>query len=248
MDEYVVESRIRYSDTEVSGRLKPAALFNLFQDAAANHCLELGISGMDLRPHNLAWVVIRYTMVIHEYPKWNDPVRIRTRRHPEKDLYEIRLFQLETEDGELLAEAKSAWVLVKFDTMKPVRLKRNLPGDLCSLETIPIEFDLSMPPACENADHTARFTARLHDLDYNSHVNNAVYLKWATESVPLDIIESYRPVSANIAFTNETRLGKIIIAKTQICLSTPKPSFVHSLCLEDSGKEVARAKTIWAPR
>lgn len=237
--------RVRYAETGINGTLKPVNTFNYFQNIASDHCAELGISALDLLPHNLAWVVFRYEIKILRYPIWKDELHFATWRYPHRNLYELRRFDVTDKDGNLMIQAKSSWILTRLDTKKPVRLNRNLPSHLFeNLQDI-IEDDLPALQPRERTDLTRNFTARMHDLDFNRHVNNAVYVEWALESVPPEIAERYRPDHIIVNFIGESLYNDKIVSTTQNVTSNPHPVFIHTLQNATTGKETTRVQTTW---
>ncbi len=242
---YEKHIEVQYAETGVEGRLKPVMIFNYLQDVASDHAAVMGISALDMLAKNLAWVIIRYQVTIRRYPVWKDQLRLRTWRFPFKNLYELRTYEIRDKTGGLLISAKSSWVLTNLTSKKPVRLNKNLPPALVSGRQKPIPNDLpDLPPL--NPKKTARFfTARMHDLDFNRHVNNAVYAVWAIESVPVNILSSHLLKEIAVIYTGESLLGDRISAHTQRIDANPAEVFLHSLVREASQKEITRVQTVW---
>ncbi|MGM0453543.1 MAG: acyl-[acyl-carrier-protein] thioesterase [Thermodesulfobacteriota bacterium] len=238
--------RVRYAETGIGGRLKPVCIFNYFQDIASDHCAALGVSALDLLPHGLAWVVYQYTIDIGTYPAWKQLLTLRTWRHPFKNLYELRCFEVIDESGQCLITGKSSWVLTRTDTKKPVRLNRNLPETLFDSAGPAIENDFAPLPLPAAPDFTRTFTARMHDLDFNRHVNNSVFMVWAMEAVPAGIAQQFRPQKLAVLFFGEACYGEQITAATRQLESNPTQGFIHHLS-NKSGKEITRVMTSWQP-
>lgn len=244
--EFVQHIRVRYAETGVGGRLKPVCIFNYFQNIASDHCAALGVSALDLLPQNLAWVVYKYEIDIRTYPFWHQPLVIRTWRHPVKKLYELRCFEILDEAGQQLITGKSAWILTRADTLKPVRLDRNLPQAMFDPAATAIENDFTDLPPVSEPELTRHFTARLHDLDFNRHVNNSAFVVWAMETVPVAVARDFRPAHIGVRFLGETRYGETITVGTSRLASSASPGFLHQLSNGD-GKEITRVSTLWQP-
>jgi medium-chain acyl-[acyl-carrier-protein] hydrolase len=58
------------------------------------------------------------------------------------------------------------------------------------------------------------FEVRLHDLDSNEHVNNAVYIEWAVESVPREIFANYQLSGWDVVYRKGAYLGDEVIVNT----------------------------------
>jgi medium-chain acyl-[acyl-carrier-protein] hydrolase len=243
------ESRfqVRYAETGVDGRIKPVTLFNYLQDAASDHTALLRVSALDLLPLGLAWVVFRYRLAIHAWPRWHDHITIRTWRCPVKKLYELREYEIRNAEGELMVEAGSMWILTRLDSKKPVRLDRYLPDLLDTEHQKKITDDFIPVPSAVRDGLQRSHTVRLHDLDFNRHVNNSVYAVWAVESAPPEVISSCLPSVIDIDYIDESLYGDRVITYTQNIGKATQPAFLHRQISENTGKEISRIHTIWKP-
>ncbi|MGB9499157.1 MAG: acyl-[acyl-carrier-protein] thioesterase [Dissulfuribacterales bacterium] len=242
---YEKKINVCYSETGVDGKLKPVSVLNYLQDITSEHTDEMGVSALDLLPKNLAWVVFKYQINIFKYPLWKDELLIRTWRYPVKNLYELRQFEIIDNTGNLLISSKSLWILTSLTTKKPVRLQNNLPLEIIKNKQKVITNDLTTLPELTNPDLIRPFTIRMHDLDFNRHVNNSVYLVWGIESVPEKIITTHRPKEITINYLSDSVYGDRITSKTQKLDSNPSATFMHSIINEHLQKEITRIKTVW---
>ncbi|MFO7838467.1 MAG: thioesterase [Desulfosalsimonadaceae bacterium] len=245
---YETRVTVRYAETGVRARLKPGMIFNYLQDAATEHCAEMGISGIDLLPRNLAWVVYRYHLHICRYPLWRQQLLIRTWRHPANNLYELRQFDVLDENGELMIRAKSAWILTRLDSRRPVRLKPNMPEHIMNGHQAPVENDLAEIPEQSAKENARSFIVRMHDLDFNQHVNNSIYAIWALESVPQATAEKCLPAEIAIQYQAEAVFGDQVTAYTQEMGEKGGRDFLHTICSNGrSGAPLTRLITRWQP-
>jgi len=242
---YEKKITVCYAETGVDGKLKPVSILNYLQDITSEHTDELGVSALDLLPKNLAWVVFKYQINIFTYPSWRDALLIRTWRYPLKNLYELRKYEIYDDTDNLLVSAKCTYILTSLATKKPVRLQNNLPLEMIENKQKVITNDLITLPKLTDPDLTRSFTIRMHDLDFNRHVNNSVYLVWGIESVPEEIITTHRPKEITINYLSDSVYGDQITSKTQRLDSNPSATFMHSIFNEHSQKEITRIKTVW---
>ncbi|NOY70100.1 MAG: hypothetical protein GXP53_11575 [Deltaproteobacteria bacterium] len=236
---------VRYAETGIAGTIKPVSIFNWFQDVASDHCDRLGVSALDLARLGLAWVVHKYEIKFFRYPVWKENICIMTWRSPDKNLYELRAFEVLDIDKNVIARAKSSWILIDLKSKKPLRLNRHLPAELFDESGPKVANDLFELAPPDNPDHENRFSVRMHDLDFNRHVNNAVYVQWATESVPPDIAMQFRPDLIRVHFTNESLYGDVILTKSECNPESNGFNCLHTLINTTSGTETARAETHW---
>lgn len=237
--------RVRYAETGVKGMIKPVSTVNYFQDIMTHHCAQMKVSAYDLLEIGFAWVVIKYHINIIRYPKWNDLITIRTWRYPFKNLYELRNFEIYDENESMLISAKSCWIVINLKSKRPARLSKSLPENMISGLQHPITDDIGSIPELETIDSERIFTTRMHDLDFNAHVNNSVYTVWALETVPEDIITQYRPEEISIQYTGESLYGDRIKSEIQQVKTNPRTEFLHRLTSENTKKEITRLKTVW---
>lgn len=245
MNIYEEKIRVRYAETGVQGLIKPVSAFNYFQDIMSRHCGLMKASAYDLFANGFAWVVIKYHITITRYPRWNDSITVRTWRSPHKDLYELRQFEIYDDKGSLLILGKSTWIVVNLKTKKPARLSRSLPAEMISGSSHPVKDDIKSVPNITDPDSERFFNIRMHDLDFNTHVNNSVYIVWALETVPENIITQYRPEEILIRYINESLYGDRIKSEIEQETDQPQPVFFHKLTSENTKKENTRLKTIW---
>lgn len=238
---------VRYSETGVNGTLKPVNILNYFQNIASDHSAEMGVSAMDLLPKGLAWVIFQYQIDVLRYPKWKEPLKLRTWRCPHKNLYELRQYEVFDQAGRLLISAKSSWVMTSLATKKPVRLNRHLPPEMISGRQQPVAADFPAVPELQRTDASRVFHARMHDLDFNRHVNNSVYVEWGIESVPREIIGCCRPAAVTAQYIGESLYGDPVTVNTQGIKNETSMDFLHSIVNGHTGKEITRLRTRWEP-
>ncbi len=246
-DHFSGNTTIGYSSINAQGQLKIVSLMDLLQDFASEHAHLLGLSGLDLARKNLAWVIARYQISIIKSPCWLDNLTLTTTRIPFKNIYEIRYFTLSYPDGNVAIKAKSAWVMVNRSTAKPVRLSRFIPDSLLKDREVDETLffkDLQSP---ETIDMELPFRIRMHDLDLNRHVNNAIYVEWAVETVPETVPLAMIPESIHVSFHKESFYGNAILSRTQILNNENKINTRHSILLKDHPVELARINIQWKP-
>lgn len=242
---YEKKITVRYAETGVNGKLKPVSILNYFQDIASEHTGVLGVSAFDMFKKNLAWFFFRYQIQISNYPRWNDHLRIRTWRYPVNNLYEIREFEIFDNKDNRLIYSKSSWILTSISTKKPVRLNKNLPPELMTGKQQTESNDLIALAPITRHDLTRSFNTRMHDLDFNRHVNNSVYVVWALESIDPEIIKAHRPKEIIVNYLGESLYGETITCHTQKEKTNPSHTFLHSIVSNQSNKEITRLKTVW---
>lgn len=260
-DIFEKKTKISYSSLDSRGQLKIISILNFFQDTAAEHASDMGISGFDLAKQNFAWVISSYQIKIIKSPQWNDEILIKTWRIPFKNLYELRFFTIQDKNGTDMIEATGTWIMVKKENSRPVRLSRFIPDTpLCKNRINPVPSSCDTPgiktqgmnqklKLPEKIHCKLPFKVRMQDLDMNQHVNNAIYIEWAVETLPEDFIGVYRPAQVDVSFHKPSFYGDTILSSTEILKDPSAPVTRHSIIREkkDAPVELARINITWAP-
>lgn len=239
------ELTIRFSETDNRGQMKIVSIFDCFQDVSCEHAELMGIAATDLLTKNYTWVMLKYNIDILRAPFWNEEIKIKTWRYPHKNLYELRRFDLIDKKGELIIKGLSAWVMMDFNSRKPVRLSRFIGNELMEVQP-PIENNFIKIPKIQSTAFEKNFNVRMQDIDFNNHVNNSVYIGWAVESIPEEIFLNYKLSHVDVNYINEISYGNKIVSKVEPDNGTVSPAFLHSISGGDKA-ELTRLKTIWEP-
>ncbi len=106
---YTFESRVRYSESDESGRLSLEGALNYFQDCSTFQSEDLGMGFSSLREKRRAWWLSSWQVVFHRRPSFGERIRISTWPHGFRGIYGYRNFTIADEAGEYLAQADSCW-------------------------------------------------------------------------------------------------------------------------------------------
>ena len=242
--EFIKKLTIRFSETDNLGYMKPTSIFDCFQDIGCEHAAGMGLAATDLITSNYTWVMLRYNVDIHKAPFWNEKITVKTWRHPHKNLYELRRFEIYDASDTLIIDGLSCWVMVDFQSKRPVRLSRFLPEALMSSEK-PLEENFIKIPKLETHSYEKIFNVRMQDIDFNDHVNNSVYVGWAIETLPQVVFSDYKLVHVDVSYINEISYGNKIYSRVEPLLNGDNPEFLHCIYGGDDKKELTRLKTIW---
>ena len=231
---------IRSYECDKNGELRLITLMNIFQDIADNHIANMGL-GLDFcREQGLAWVGTNYHIHIDRLPKFHEKITVLTWPSAEKKLGKIRDFIVADSSGENIITASSQWILIDFHKKRPLVSREGLPA----YQVIPeraLQTDFPKIADVSRVDCRMEFNVRFDDIDFNKHVNNAVYPLWAAEAVGADFRTAHTPEEIEVAFEKECRLGEKVIVETerngQISL--------HRICSLNDGRELARVKIAW---
>lgn len=177
-DRFVVEA----FDCRPDGFLKPNALMQYLQEAAARHAEQLGVGLADLERRDGFWVLANLRVEMADIPRWRDAVTVRTWPSGCTRLAAAREFLGTGPDGRERFRATSEWMILDKHSGRPKNLGR---------------LDLSLPQAGPKVLRTelrrlqpvGTYTSAgticvpYSALDFNGHVNNTEYVRWALDGL-----------------------------------------------------------------
>jgi acyl-ACP thioesterase len=242
---YTKKFQVHTYEVDFRGKALPISLLNYLQDAAGDHTVLLDVSVPELLKSNLTWLLSRYHVKIFKYPVMNDLIFVSTWPSGKQGIFALRDFEIADERGERLLAATSSWVLWNIKTRQAMRLEDHL-SDRVALDRRALADDFLPLPPCHTAARELSFRVEMQDIDFNNHVNHAVYIQWALETVPEDILRTCQPVDIEAAYRAEAFYGNEIVSKIQRVEAESGPVFAHGIFHRTSGAELTRLRTAWA--
>ena len=232
------------SETGPRGRVRLACLLDYFQESAAEHAGKLGASVLDLIKKKLTWILSRYHVRIFRYPLWGEELLMTTWPSSRHGLFALREFELADQSGNLVAAATSSWMVLDVLKKKPVPVVENL-GDFLHDPRRAIADDFAPLPRLGKIDLELPFRVKMGDLDWNRHVNHVVYIEWAVESAPADVISASLPVEIEVDYRGEVLYGETVLSRTEVLRQGEETSLCHQIVRQDGLQELARGRTLW---
>jgi acyl-ACP thioesterase len=163
------------ADATASGRVRLDAIARWLQDVAYADVVDAGLAGRG------AWVVRRTRLRVASFPRFGEPVSVRTFCSGTGRVAAERRTSISA--GEAAVEAVAIWIHVDTETLRPLRLGEDFQGVYGeSAGGRKADFRLRHPEAPEDAAREPwRF--RVADLDLAGHVNNAAYWEPVEEAL-----------------------------------------------------------------
>lgn len=241
---------LRGYETDAFGRLSIPALMNLMQESANRNAIDYKIGINDLAQQGYGWMLMRFRLRMHQYPRYGQTIRVVTYPTFVEKYFIYRDFQVLAEDGTLLADAASTWLV--FSTAK--RTMVPLPDFIRTLSppqltnTLP---KLALKPHFQNNQftptHQNEVTVGWLSIDQNQHVNNVAYVAWLIESMDDKLLETRELAEIDLVYRTESHRGDRLLVQS---VAETDDSLIHrieqsSLPSGDSGKEVLVAHSRW---
>ncbi len=176
---YSFETRIRYSETDETGRLSLDAIINYLQDCTNFESEDLGVGIEFLSKNNLTWILSSWQIVIRKYPQFGSKIKVGTQAYGYEKMLGYRNYLITGEDGGEIVIANSNWALIDTKKKRPTIVQPQL-GDVYGKHS-PLDMDyaprkIKLP---ENGAEGDAFIVREYHLDTNHHVNNGQYVRMA---------------------------------------------------------------------
>jgi acyl-ACP thioesterase len=181
---YSFESRIRYSETDRTGRLAIPSLVNYFQDCSNFQSEELGLGHKELMKRGKGWILSSWHIEIYNVPGLRKKVTIGTFATDFNGFYGSRNFVMLDEEGKILACADSTWVLIDIHRGRPIKPD---PQDIEPYGVYPplnLETYGRKVKRIDKTTSLSSFEIQRHQLDTQDHVNNSQYVLMALNVIP----------------------------------------------------------------
>lgn len=231
------------SDSSCQGNIKLRNLLNYFQDTASWAVADIEGSTTELIARGYAWILTRYEIEFTgRLPMLDEKFSINTFHDPSHGYNTLRVFQVTSHDGKPLVFAKTSWILLDLAAGRPVKAAAHLP-EILARDNESISSDFANIPDFDDEDILCKveFPVRFHDLDYNSHVNNAAYFEWIFDYCPVDFM-THELKSICASFRSGARFGEKVTLKFS---SHDENTFACKIMRENVNKPSANFLLTW---
>lgn len=177
------EYYLRASDFDKFNQIKPSAVLDLFQDAAGQHALELGVGFEKMLERPYLWVLTRVKFKVVSQPESYQKVKIKTWPLQPHRLNYRREYCIENENGERLIVGSSEWLVIDSQKRSFVSVENLYPFNEGFCEEKMFEGKLSKVLGFETEETTYIVNARFSELDINNHVNNTKHANYVLDAV-----------------------------------------------------------------
>lgn len=208
MEEKLYE--IQFHEVDCLNRLKETVLLNFLQDIAAVDAETIGVGYSKIRDKNIGWFLTKYDIKIFEPITDCKKIKIKSWSEGAIRINCFRDFDIYNSENKKIGEATSCWLLNDLATGKIIP-----PSEIFDVFATPDKSQLrsNFPkiPPIKNIDYQGEHIALFSELDVNRHVNNSIYLTWANDILPLDILMSTRIAELEIQYKKQVKCGEKII-------------------------------------
>jgi len=237
--------QIHVYETSPNARLSIHSLLNYLQDIASDHAEMLGFGRDDLMKQNSFWVLSRLYIEITHWPGWDEIIFLRTWPNGTDKLFALRNYEICYLNGHILGYASSSWLILDRTTKRIQRPESFIDGlNISKPEKFEIRNATKLETFAEQGQTNHCFRIKTSDLDLNFHTNNAVYLRWISDSYDPGFLLKNDPQSIEINYLAESKYNEEIVIRTT---AENERIFNHSICRAEDYKELCRVRMVWRP-
>ena len=172
---YTLESHVRYSECDKTGKLSLVGAMNYLQDCSSFHSEHIGRGFETLAQEHLAWVLASWQIEVVRMPRFNEKITVGTWAYELGGLSASRCFVILDEKGAAVVRADSTWYMVDTKAGKAIRVPKAKPRTsaprpvltcrLC-LDTsrLPERLRKHLPSPSRNSTLTPTNTSTMHSM------------------------------------------------------------------------------------
>ncbi|MDL2252054.1 acyl-ACP thioesterase [Odoribacter sp. OttesenSCG-928-J03] len=244
---YTEKVRIYNHYVDYNGRLALKTLCDLMNDVAEGQTTLLGVDVDTLNLSNQTWMLHRLHIVINELPVNNEEVVIETWPSGIDRLFALRDYRMLREDGEVLVNATSEWMLIDLERRRPIRQTARIVelSTTHSLEKLPINSILDEKSVNREMTEARHFTATFDNIDFNGHVTLTSYMRWIVNSLPFEFLKGHQLQEVEIVYQHEILPESNIISYYERLTSEGRTEINHMIKDDQNKQEHCVARTIW---
>ena len=187
--------------------------FDFLQDIAARHAEMLGVGMSRLRELGIIWVLSRMRLKIEEHPLFGDTLCVRTWPSGFRKLFATRQYEVRSKlTGRVLACGSSFWLTLDAASLRPVPPARMVNGLLPENQDKPFFFENpGKIAAADGSDEMVPHTAWQSVIDYNDHLNNAVYVRYIQDLLASKRGAPVRLREIGINYNHAVKFGEVLL-------------------------------------
>lgn len=201
--EYVKKYELQTYDFNVYSCLKTETIMNFLQDITTRHYQSVVVDNPGYNFDDAIWVVVDWDVKIHKLPDVVMPLRVSTEPIYFRKFIGFRKYTICSESGECFVTAISKWAFIHKEKQRQLTIPSEFYGLFDVLETAPKPDRVRYTFEEGTLYHCREYTALYSDIDVNGHVNNVSYYRWVLDSVPMWLIERFRPAEIKINYKRE---------------------------------------------
>lgn len=187
-------------------RMKPGAVLRRVQEIATEQCESLGIDEAFYVRTGTVFLLSRLSLQVARMPQLGEQVRLETRAYGMRKALYHRLTTLYAQNGDMLCETDSRWLLVDRNTHRIMR--RPLEEFQPYFSEDPAEEHSMEMPKPANPQKCGQGVASYSVCDRNGHMNNTCYADVVCDALPVERLQQAIPSRILMYYRAEIPFGE----------------------------------------
>ncbi len=194
---------VGFRDVDYKNNLKIKSILSYLEDVAGIHSNIAGFGLLDIPRIKKTWVLINWKVEFIRRPKYSENLRVKTWSNGVDKIYALRDFYVYDENNEVVVKATSKWILIDLETMGMTK-PTDVIMDLYTTEPDKV-FDDKPEKLKEPESYINSVCVKITKdmIDANGHVHNINYIDFATQVMPLEVLENAKKV--DVLYKKEIR-------------------------------------------
>ena len=226
------EFQVKFSEDEFDGKggIRADRLFRYFQDVSEGDVNARGCGPDDLRQQNRIWVLSKMNIFLDGAVEPGRLYTCATFAVWKKSVTFKRDYYIKDEEGTVLVRGAAQWVVLDFDTRRPVKTDLEFPFASEDEEMVPGRFQ-----KIHGADPKliGEHIVEECDIDFNDHTNNSSYIALSEE-----LTGENAGNDIYVYFVDETRLGDKILVYSEKQTDDAGMTFTYVEGRKESGSVI----------
>lgn len=202
------EFRVLASDVNSDMKITNFAILGMMEDVGSLHADSAGNGYVNISEHHLSWIIMQWKVRILRRPAYGERLVGRTWVSGDKRVYAFRQYQFFDENGDVIIEASSKWVLNNTES-GVVRIPKKVMDDYGVVDEVVFEEGNDMERISEPEDYSSvyDYTVPCTWIDVNGHMNNKFYIDVAYQALPIDVYMAGSFDGFDVMYKRECKLG-----------------------------------------
>lgn len=212
LEKYSENRIVSCYESDANQCLKPTAILDWMQEIAGRDAARLGFGYDDLMQNHTAWVLSRTHICFHQYPKWQDTVKLQTWHKGAFKVLYLRDFLLTDVTDQPLVSATTSWLIMDMNTRRLVRKSEltDNPSTCISEDAIRTPADKIILPTGLAPIWAGKHKVVWSDIDTMAHVNNVKYVSWALDTIDCSILKERSIKEILVNYDSEVLLNEVV--------------------------------------
>lgn len=201
-------------ECDLQRRIRLSDIMHHAQQMGSEHLATKKVDYVQMYQDGMVFVVNKMNIRIKRRPFFHEKLMLTTIPKEPKGVQFIRDTFFDTENGEHLLEVSISWALINPETR---RILRPSVFDRYGFQFSPNDGETITSYKLRRPEGDAVMHQRqvkYSDLDYNGHVNNAVYANIVCDMIPLKWLEKKEIDRFGIIYHKEAKPGQVIDLET----------------------------------